>query len=308
MTVLPRLRLGDVALVLLVRARRLPRSMSAWLARERVVRRRGELLARRDLALRARQLVGDVLQVEQERPRVIMFWVIRALTAPPSRSRLISCRSSRPSRTARGTRPGSRAGTGRGSSSPRRARRPRPTGACRLSEPARSVALSVVCGGACCDVRADLRHELRVGGVDRRAADPACATCACRPSRARSRRCRAGRWPTPRSAPGCQEQRGLTAIVAASVPVKKAPPALPARSNPAACCVLVWRDQRRGERVELASGSRGSSCRAGRSGPCSLPRGEARHVGLGDRGLRRAARDERGAADRDVDRAERRRR
>ena len=32
---------------------------------------------------------------------------------------------------------------------------------------------------------------------------------------------------------------GLTAIVEALVPVKNAPPALPFRSKPAACCVLV---------------------------------------------------------------------
>ena len=39
--------------------------------------------------------------------------------------------------------------------------------------------------------------------------------------------------------PGFVISAGLTAIVEALVPVKNAPPALPFRSNPAACCVLV---------------------------------------------------------------------
>ena len=49
-------------------------------------------------------------------------------------------------------------------------------------------------------------------------------------------------WPLADAAmsAGVRRSAGLTEIVAASVPLKKAPPAFPARSNPAAWEVVVW--------------------------------------------------------------------
>ena len=66
---LPRLRLGDVSLVLAVRARRPARSMSAWLAANGSSDGAVSSLPDEILLLRLRELVGDVLEVEKERPR-----------------------------------------------------------------------------------------------------------------------------------------------------------------------------------------------------------------------------------------------
>ena len=76
------------------------------------------------------------------------------------------------------------------------------------------------------------RDELRVGVVDRRAASRSASRAACRRSRARSRCRPAAPVADAAISAGLETSAGLTAIVAASVPVKKAPPGVPVQVEP----------------------------------------------------------------------------
>ena len=88
-------------------------------------------------------------------------------------------------------------------------------------------------------VGADLGHELRVGGVDRRAASPITGVGLHVGDRERVLGVAPAPSPEAAISAGLETSAGVDGDVEASVPVKKAPPWFPFRSNPSALCVFV---------------------------------------------------------------------